>query len=84
MSLTYQFIKQEEANFAVRLLYNTLEVSKSSYYQYRAGVSFQLSIADEQMSRNVEDIFWENRRRYGSRRLQKALEQQGIEVGSDD
>ena len=86
MSLTYQLIKQEEANFAVRLLCTTLEVRKSSYYEYRAGVTFQLSIADQQMSHNVEDIFWENRRRYGSRgappgRLQKALQQQGVEVG---
>jgi hypothetical protein len=81
MSLTYQFIKEEEANFAVRLLCNTLEVSKSSYYEYRAGLTFQLSVADEQMSRNVEYIFWENRRRYGSGRLEKALHKQGIELG---
>ena len=30
---------------------------------------------------NIETVFWENRRRYGSRRVQKALQDEGIEVG---
>lgn len=29
----------------------------------------------------IQTVFWENRRRYGSRRVQKALQEQGIEVG---
>lgn len=29
----------------------------------------------------VQDVFWENRRRYGSRRIQKALQDEGVEVG---
>ncbi len=33
------------------------------------------------MTNNVQEVFWENRRRYGSRRVQKALQEQGIEVG---
>ena len=33
------------------------------------------------MTSSVQDVFWENRRRYGSRRVQKALQEQGIEVG---
>lgn len=33
------------------------------------------------MTSSVQDVFWENRRRYGSRRVQKALNEQGIEVG---
>ncbi|WP_460956821.1 IS3 family transposase [Spirosoma litoris] len=33
------------------------------------------------MASNVQEVFWENRRRYGSRRVQKALQEQGIKVG---
>lgn len=33
------------------------------------------------MTTNIQDVFWANRRRYGSRRVQKALQEQGIEVG---
>jgi putative transposase len=33
------------------------------------------------MTSSVQEVFWENRRRYGSRRVQKALQEQGIEVG---
>ena len=58
-----------------------MEVSKSSYYQYRGGASFQFSPADQQMSNQIQRVFWENRRRYGSRRIQKALQAQGIDVG---
>ena len=81
MRLTYQLIELEEANFPVRLLCNTLEVSKSSYYAYRAGQTFQPSIDDQHMTTHIQDIFWENRRRYGSRRVQKALLEEGIEIG---
>ena len=33
------------------------------------------------MTDSVKDVFWENRRRYGSRRVQKALQDEGIKVG---
>ena len=33
------------------------------------------------MTTDVQNVFWENRRRYGSRRVQKALQEQGIEAG---
>ena len=56
-------------------------ISKSSYYQYRAGVTFQPSKAEQEMTDSVKDVFWENRRRYGSRRVQKALQDEGIKVG---
>jgi len=83
LRLVYQFIKQEEPHFSVRLLCNTLGVSKSSYYEYRAGITFQLSIAEQQMISSVQDVFCgaarrENRRRYGSRRVQKALQDEGM------
>ena len=33
------------------------------------------------MRTSIQEVFWENRRRYGSRRVQKALEEEGIEIG---
>ena len=81
MRLTYHFIQQQEPDFPVRLLCDTLEVSKSSYYQYRTGASFQPPQADHQMSNQIQSVFWENRRRYGSRRTQRALQAQDIDVG---
>jgi putative transposase len=79
--LVYQFIQQEEASFPVRLLCNILEVSKSSYYAYRAGQTFQVSQTDQLMTSHIREIFWENRQRYGSRRVQKALLEEGVELG---
>ena len=59
----------------------TVEVSKRSYDQYRAGVPFQPSIAEQEMTDSIKKVFWDNRRRYGSRRVQKALQDEGIKVG---
>ncbi|MPR35337.1 IS3 family transposase [Salmonirosea aquatica] len=81
LRLIYRFIEQEEGNFPVRLLCNTLEVSRSSYYAYRADKTYQPSEADRQMTAHIQEIFWENRRRYGSRRVQKALLEEGVEAG---
>lgn len=81
MRLVYQFIQQEEANFPVRAICNILEVSRSSYYAYRAGQTFQVSQTNQLMTSHIREIFWENRQRYGSRRVQKALLEEGIEVG---
>lgn len=33
------------------------------------------------MTAHIQEIFWENRRRYGSRRVQKALLEEGVEAG---
>ena len=33
------------------------------------------------MTHSVKDVFWDNRRRYGSRRVQKALQNEGIKIG---
>ena len=32
-------------------------ISKSSYYQYRAGVTFQPSKAEQEMTHSVKDVF---------------------------
>lgn len=53
----YGFIKQQEPDFPVRLLCKTLLVSKSSYYEYRAGVSFQASVSKQKMISSVQDVF---------------------------
>ncbi|QDK81880.1 transposase [Spirosoma sp. KCTC 42546] len=33
------------------------------------------------MTTSIQEIFWEHHRRYGSRRVQKALLEEGIEIG---
>lgn len=79
--MIYQFIQQEETDFPVRLLCNTLQVSKSSYYEYRSGQTFTPSTVDQQLKKDIQKIFLDHRRRYGSRRLQKALLEKGIKIG---
>lgn len=40
------------------------------------------TIENEALTEMIEDIFYEHKARYGSRRIQKVLEQQGIYVNA--
>lgn len=79
--MTYQFIQSEETNFPVRLLCKILNVSKTAYYAYRNGTTFTPSESDLAMTTAIDKIFWENFRRYGSRRVLEALKEQGVKAG---
>lgn len=52
-----------------------------SYYEYRSGQTFTPSSVDQQLKKDIQEIFLDHRRRYGSRRLQKALLEKGIKIG---
>lgn len=58
-----------------------LSVSRSGYYDYRRGVSHRRREADELISKEVEEIFIEHKRRYGARRIHAELVHQGKKVG---
>lgn len=36
---------------------------------------------DQQLRKNIHELFLDHRRRYGSRRIQKALLEKGIKIG---
>ena len=58
-----------------------LNISRSAYYAYQSGESYQLTEGQEKLRTAMLDSFAEHRRRYGSRRLLAELQEQGHEVG---
>lgn len=59
-----------------------MEVSTSGYYaRPRKRLSKPLSIRRKTLTQLVKSCYWENRRRYGSRRIKAALNKLGIEIG---
>ena len=58
-----------------------LNISKTAYYTYRNGTTFTPSDSNLAMTTAVDKIFWENSRRYGSRRVLEALKKQGVKAG---
>jgi len=57
-----------------------MQVSRSSYYAWRKGETYQGSEKNKEMEQHIIDTFTEHKRRYGSRRISKALQQGGEAV----
>ena len=74
MTEVYPVVRQlEEESFPVSILCESLGVSRSAYYAWREdGVSAR-SRNDNRLRPVIRGIFWEHRRRYGSRRIAKEL-----------
>ena len=56
-------------------------VSRTAYYRYQRGQSYQLTPEKEDKKELVERIFREHKRRYGSRRIVSQLQDEGHKVG---
>jgi len=63
------------------MLCRVMRVSLSGYYAWHRRLSKPPSLKRKKLADLVRDCYWENRRRYGSRRIQKALHKAGIKVG---
>lgn len=74
-------ISSLSANHRVSLLCELFSVSRSSYYAYISGESYSLSLDEQLQSERVFSIFWDHKRRYGSRRIQAELLDEGIFMG---
>lgn len=64
--------------FPVTLLCEVLEISRSSFYEWRSGLTYQDNAKEKMMEMCAIAVFWENKRRYGARRVAATLQQQGI------
>lgn len=58
-----------------------MRVSRSAYHAYASGKSYVLSRAKTALARQVEEVFYLHRRRYGSRRIHAELKAQGSKIG---
>ncbi|GAB4524085.1 MAG: hypothetical protein OHK0046_38520 [Anaerolineae bacterium] len=72
-------VEQEQGgNLSVEALCEALDVSPSGYYAWRKRDISPRQVADDQMGKEVERVFIESRRTYGSDRIHRALRDQGI------
>ncbi len=63
------------------MLCRVMRVSVSGYYAWRKRLTKPPCLKRKKLADLVRDCYWENRRRYGARRIQKALHRAGIKVG---
>ncbi|WP_155297207.1 IS3 family transposase [Spirosoma aerolatum] len=55
-------------------------VSRSGFYRYQAGETYQPTVEKKKLAQSVEESFLAHFRRYGSRRLVEELRDQGHQV----
>lgn len=58
-----------------------LRVSRTAYYRYLRGSSYQPKVEKKEHLGVIEEIFWYHQRRYGSRRVLADLREQGYTIG---
>jgi len=58
-----------------------MEVSASGYYLWRKRLKKPPTLKRKSLAQLVRDCYFENRRRYGTRRIKKALAKSGVEIG---
>lgn len=73
MTETYRFIANEANTYPVAILCRALGVSRSGYYAWKERPARQ-----DQLAPQVEEVFWQNSRRYGSRRITAELREQTV------
>ena len=58
-----------------------MEVSLSGYYVWRRRLSEPPSLKRKRLAALIKDCYFDNRRRYGSRRIKAAMHKAGVKVG---
>lgn len=69
LSRRYELIQVLSEEFSIETLCLLLLVSRSAYYRWKRGASYQPTSRQEDNSKLVKAIFSEHKRRYGSRRI---------------
>ena len=79
--LIYEAIKSLSSDFKVKSLCEILGVSRSAYYAYVNSESYVLKEQKAELGDSVKRIFGVHKRRYGWRRIQGDLADEGIKAG---
>jgi putative transposase len=77
----YCFIDQEKKNYPFKLLCQVLKVSPSGYYAWQKRLKKPPSLRQQNLKQLIRNCYFENRRRYGARRIAKSLNRSGIRIG---
>jgi transposase InsO family protein len=77
----FRFIATEKAQFPVRVLCRTLQVSRAGFYAWQDRAPSARAQADERLGVEIAAIHAESRQRYGSPRIHAELVERGCRTG---
>ena len=76
--MRYQFIDQQKKAYPVTLMCAVLEVSKTSYYEWRQWKPGPRAVSNQQLDRQIQRVFNRHKGRYGAPRIADELNDEGI------
>lgn len=79
--MTYGLIVELSSDYPVKRVCEVLGVSRSAYYAWEQSAYGPSVLERSTLAKELEQLFYEHKRRYGSRRLCSALRDQGYAVG---
>ena len=72
---------RERKNYPLKILCRVLEVSPSGYYAWRKRLTIAPKPKRKNLAQLVKNCYFENRRRYGVRRITAAINKDGVKIG---
>lgn len=79
--MIYIFMYEFRSTFRVKKMALVLKVSRSSYYEWVKTRKTKREIEDEKFLLQIKETFEKTRKTYGSRRMTKALNNEGVKIG---
>jgi hypothetical protein len=76
----YKFISEHKNEFPVGKMCKVLQVNKSGYYKWLHWEPGKRAIFYAQLTTEIKQVYWKSKQRYGSPRITKELQQQGIKA----
>lgn len=79
--MVYDFIVVQSTDYTIQALCKTMEVKRSCFYAYQSGQTYSANDARKEKLVLIEDMFKLHQKRYGSRRIMKALHHKEVKIG---
>jgi hypothetical protein len=73
-------LKDNQDKYNIKRACKTLNISRSGFYEYLHQKESNRSIENKMLSKEIKRIFEEHKGRYGSLRISKSLETEGLKV----
>ena len=78
--MKFEYLRVNQAHYNIKKACKTLNVSRSGFYEYLQRKPSKRMLENEVLSQEIKRIFEEHKSRYGSKRISKVLQQNGINV----
>jgi len=76
--MRYQFILERHVRYSVQNQCRVLEVSRAGYYHWRRHEIPRRQRENWELLKRTRALYWQSHKRYGSPRITRALQQQGV------